>query len=76
MINRLLALKLIRFTKKQLTDTLSQTSNKSEGQINLMISYKLIKEEEILSKNNERIYEIVDPKVQYLIKRSVSLIEN
>lgn len=75
MINRILTVRLVRFTIKQLTDTLKQTTAQSEGQIKLMIGYRLIREEEILGANNAKIYEVVDPKVEFLIKRNVSKIE-
>jgi len=45
MINRILKTRLIRFHIKQLSDAFNQRTAKSEGQIKLMIQYKLIKED-------------------------------
>jgi len=72
MINRILAMRLIQFTTKHLTDTFKQSAAQSIGQIKLMIDYKLIREEEILGANN---YEVMDPKIEFLIKRGILKIE-
>lgn len=75
MINRILAVRQIRFTIKQLNTAFNQNTAQSEGQIKLMINYKLIREDDILGQNNAKYYEVVDPKVEHLIKRNVTKIE-
>ncbi len=75
MINRILAIKLTRFTIKQLTDTFNQNSPQSLGQIKLMINYRLIREDDILGPNSIKYYEVIDPKVEYLVKRLIPKIE-
>lgn len=75
MINRILAVKLIRFTAKQLTDTFNQNIAQSDGQIKLMLGYKLIREDDILGNNNAKYYEVIDPKVEFLIKRAITRVE-
>lgn len=75
MINRILAVRLIRFTAKNLTDTFNQNNSQSEGQIRLMLNYRLIREDDILGNNNAKYYEVIDPKVEFLIKRIVTKIE-
>ena len=75
MINRILAVRLTRFTVKDLNRTFKQSNAQSDGQIKLMKSYKLIREDDILGGDNKKIYEILDPKVEYLIKRIVIKIE-
>jgi hypothetical protein len=75
MINRILAVRLIRFTAKNLTDTFNQNNSQSEGQIRLMLNYRLIREDDILGNNNSKYYEVIDPKVEFLIKRIVTKIE-
>lgn len=75
MVKRLLSMQLTRFTVKQLTDTFGQSTAQSEGQIKVMESYKLIREDDILGPNNEVYYEVIDPKVEYLIKHAITNIE-
>lgn len=75
MINRLLKVRLNRFTTSQLTKTFNQTSSQSVGQIKIMQQYKLVREDEILGNNGEHYYEVIDPKVEYLIKRGITQIE-
>jgi len=75
MINRILAVKMTRFTIRQLTETFNQSIAQSEGQIKLMINYKLIREDDILGPNNTKYFEVIDPKVEYLIKRLVPRVE-
>ncbi|MFV8374005.1 P-loop ATPase, Sll1717 family [Flavobacterium sp. GSP11] len=75
MINRILAVRLARFTIKQLTDTFNQNPAQSEGQIKLMINYRLIREDDILGPNNVKYFEVIDPKVEFLLKKSVTKIE-
>ena len=74
MVNRLLKLKLTRFSKNQLTAAFNQNSNQSEGQIKIMKNYSLIKEEEIFGQNGV-LFEVIDPKVEFLIKHLVESIE-
>ena len=75
MINRLLRVRVSRLTAKDLTLTFNQNQNQSEGQLKIMLQYKLIQEDDILGPNNEKYYEVVDPKVEYLIRRGVTSIE-
>jgi GTPase SAR1 family protein len=75
MINRILAVKLTRFTHKDLNKTFNQNNAQSIGQLKIMAFYKLIREEDILSPNSTKIYEVIDPKVEYMIKRLVLKIE-
>lgn len=75
MINRILAIKLNRFTSRDLTQTFNQNNSQSEGQLKLMKSYKLIQDDDILGPNNVKIYEVIDPKVEYLVRRLIPKIE-
>ncbi|WP_272022152.1 P-loop ATPase, Sll1717 family [Olleya namhaensis] len=75
MINRILKTRLNRFHIKHLSDAYNQRTAKSEGQIKLMIQYKLIKEDEVLGENKIRYYDVIDPKVEYLIRRGILKIE-
>lgn len=75
MINRILTVRQTRFTAKQLTDTFNQTSAQSDGQIKLMIQYKLVCEDDILGNNGAKYYEVIDPKIEYLVRRTVTRIE-
>lgn len=75
MINKILQIKLTVFTAKNLTDTLRQTTSQTEGQLKLMISYKLIKENEIHDNNGHILYEVTDPKIVFLVKNTVSSVE-
>lgn len=75
MINRILKTRLNRFHIKHLTDAFNQRTAQSEGQIKLMIQYKLIKEDEVLGENKIRYYDVIDPKVEYLVRRGIVKIE-
>jgi Cdc6-like AAA superfamily ATPase len=75
MINRILAVKLNRFTSRDLTRAFNQNNSQSEGQIKLMKSYKLIREDDILGPNSVKIYEVIDPKVEFLVRRLIPKIE-
>lgn len=75
MINRVLKIKLTRFTLKDLTNTFNQNTSQSEGQIKIMLQYKLIREDDILGNAGEKYFEVVDPKVEYLIRRGITSIE-
>lgn len=75
MINRLLKLKLFDFTYKDMSSILEQNDNQSEGQISLMIRYKMIREDELTMRKGLRVYEIIDPKIKFLIKHLVERIE-
>jgi hypothetical protein len=75
MINRILKVRQIRFTIKHLTDTFNQRTSQSDGQLKLMIQYKLIKEDDVLGENKIRYYDVIDPKVEFLIRRNITAIE-
>ncbi|TYC14799.1 hypothetical protein ES677_05310 [Bizionia gelidisalsuginis] len=75
MINRILKTRLTRFHIKHLNDAFNQRTAKSEGQINLMIQYKLIREDEVLGDNKIKYYDVIDPKIDYLVRRGVMKIE-
>ncbi len=75
MINRILAVRLTRFMAKNLTEVFNQTNSQTDGQIKLMLNYRLIREDDILGANNAKYYEVIDPKVEFLIKRTITKIE-
>lgn len=75
MINRLLKLKQFQFTYKDLSVILEQSDNQSEGQIKLMVKYKMIREDELTTRNGLKTYEIIDPKIKFLIKHLIERIE-
>lgn len=75
MINRILSVKLNRFTSRDLTMTFNQNNAQSQGQIKLMKSYKLIQEDDILGPDSLKIYEVIDPKVEFLVRRLIPKIE-
>ncbi len=75
MINKLLLLKKERFTEKELSSTLKQPQRQSMNEMKTMIGYKLIREEDIPDLNGEKVYEILDPKISYLIKNMIDHIE-
>jgi hypothetical protein len=74
MINKILSTKNKRFTVKILSDTLNQSNSQSEGQIKLMIKYRLIREEEIMMDSGSKSYEVIDPKIVFMLSRSISRI--
>ncbi len=74
MINKILSTKNKRFTAKILSDTLNQSSSQSDGQIKLMKKYRLIREEEIMMDNSSKSYEVIDPKIDFMLSRSISRI--
>lgn len=75
MINKLLFFKSDRFTEKEYTSALKQPQKQSLNEIKTMLGYKLIHEEDIPNPDGEIVYEIIEPKISYLIKNMVSHIE-
>ncbi|MGL4852886.1 MAG: P-loop ATPase, Sll1717 family [Phocaeicola sp.] len=75
MINKLLILKLERFITKDLTNGLKQNPRKSVIHTKLMLEYKLIREEDIPDKSGQKVYEVIDPKISYMISKMVNSIE-
>lgn len=74
-INKILSVKNGRFTQKILTDTLNQNAPKSDGQIRLMKKYRLIREEEVMMDSGSKSYEVIDPKIIFMLSRSILRIE-
>lgn len=68
-INNLLRNKKISFSIADLKTNFNQRNNWCRTQIDLMLKYKLVKENEVLGINGEKIYTILDPKISHLIKR-------
>lgn len=75
MINKLLVLERDYFTEKEFTSAWKQSQKQSLNEIKTMLGYKLIHEEEIPNPDGEKVYEIIEPKISYLIKNMVSHIE-
>lgn len=75
MINKLLLIKSDRFTEKDFSSILKQPQKQSSNEIKTMLGYKLIREEDIPNLDGEKVYEIIEPKISYLIKNMVSHIE-
>jgi len=75
MINRLLRVRLTRFAIKDLTKAFNQRTAQSDGQIKLMLQYKLIRIDEVFGNNNIRYYDVIDPKVIFLIRRGITRID-
>jgi len=70
-INNILRIKKTSFSIKDLNQTFNQKSNWSRRQVELMLKYNLIKENMILGPNNEKVYDVLDPKIIHLIKRNI-----
>ncbi|MCF2875186.1 MULTISPECIES: P-loop ATPase, Sll1717 family [unclassified Tenacibaculum] len=74
-INNILRIKKVSFSIKDLNLTFNQKSNWSRRQVELMLKYNLIKENMILGPNNEKIYDVLDPKIIHLIKRNIKSLD-
>lgn len=74
-INKILQVKLTRFTLKNLSDTFTLSPAQAEGQIKLMIKYNLVREDDIMGANDVKYYEVIDPKIMFLIRRAITKIE-
>jgi hypothetical protein len=77
MINRILRSRKVFFSIGDMNDTFNQKTRWSEKNcIEPMLRYKLIKEDDKLGSNGERIYEIIDPKIKFLISRNITSLDN
>ncbi|QCX39565.1 hypothetical protein FF125_14360 [Aureibaculum algae] len=70
-INNILRNKKTSFSIKDLNITFNQKNNWCRRQIELMLKYNLIEENVILGSSNEKIYDVLDPKIIHLIKRNI-----
>lgn len=70
-INRLLRMKLTSFSIKQYADFVgsSKSSSTIRKHINTLLKYNLIKDSLYPSDNGDTVYQVVDPRINYLIKR-------
>ena len=74
-INKLLSMRHVRFTQQKLEDGLNLQDHQALGYIRQMVNFGFIREEEILSESGKKIYEIIDPKIAFMIKHQVGMIE-
>jgi len=70
-INNILRIKKTSITIKDINDTFNQKSNWSRRKVEQMIKYNLIKENMSLGSKQEKVYDVVDPKIIHLIKRNI-----
>jgi len=75
MINYLLQVRLVRFNFKDLKDTFGLTNSQADGRLKLMVQYKIIKADEIRGANDVQYYDVIDPKIEFLIRRGETSIE-
>lgn len=75
MINKLLFLKSDSFTEKEFSSAWRQSQRQSLNEIKTMLGYKLIHEEDIPNLDGEKVYEIIEPRISYLIKNMITHIE-
>lgn len=70
-INRLLRLRKTQFSIDDLNNSFTQKSNTSIKHIETMVKLGLIQENYMQTTNGDKIYEIVDPKIKFLIGRQI-----
>jgi hypothetical protein len=70
-INRLLRLRKTQFSIEDLNAAFTQKSNISIKHIETMVKLGLIKENYMKTPQGDNMYEIVDPKIKFLIKRQI-----
>jgi hypothetical protein len=76
-INRLLINRRSFFSILDLCNTFNQKTRWCKKNcIEPMLKYKLITEDDKLGPNGEKIYSVVDPKINYLIGRNITSLEN
>ena len=76
MINLILRTRKINITILDLNTTFNQKTKWSTGKFEFMVKYKLVEEDSKLGLNNEKIYNVLDPKLMHLIKRGITSLEN
>jgi hypothetical protein len=76
MINLILRTRKINITILDLNTTFNQKTKWSTGKLESMVKYKLVTEDSKLGPNNEKIYNVLDPKLMHLIKRGITSLEN
>lgn len=74
-INRLLKLRKTQFSINDLNMTFSQKNNVSNKHIEAMLKLGLIKENYMQTTEGDKVYEIIDPKIKYLIRRQIMEID-
>lgn len=75
-INKLLRLRLTKFSVKQYSNFYTELSSKTVlKHINQMLKYNLIKDALLPTEDGKPIYQIVDPRISHLIERGVLEIE-
>ncbi|MGB0917811.1 MAG: P-loop ATPase, Sll1717 family [Flavobacteriales bacterium] len=76
MINRLLRNKKSTFGIGDMNETFNQKTRWSDKNcIEPMLKYRLIKQDDKLGPNNERIYIVVDPKIRFLMSRGAQSLD-
>lgn len=70
-INRILRMKLTRFSTKQYADFIGSTKNSAtvRNHISTMVKYNLIKDSLYPDDNGDSVYLVVDPRIEFLIRR-------
>lgn len=76
MINLILRTRKINITILDLNTTFNQKTRWSIGKLEAMVKYKLVEEDSKLGPNNEKVYNVLDPKIMHLIKRGIISLEN
>ncbi len=75
-IRKLLLTRMHEFDLMDMNKALNQKTKNSEIYISKMLSLGLIIESEIGRSVDVRLYKVIDPKLKYLISRSISTLEN
>ncbi|SMG51777.1 hypothetical protein SAMN05661096_03816 [Marivirga sericea] len=72
MINLILRTRKMNITILDLNATFNQKTRWSQGKLDNMVRYRLVEEDSKLGPNNEKIYNVLDPKLMHLIKRGIT----
>lgn len=70
-INRILRMKLICFSTRQYAEYIGSTKNSAtvRSHISTLLKYNIVKDSLYPTEDGDIIYQVVDPRIEYLIKR-------
>jgi len=69
-INKILRVRKIEFNVYDVNKTYNQKTRITMKQIEQMLNYKLIEQDDRLGNKGEKIYKVLDPKIKHLISRN------
>ncbi len=74
-IDKVLAIKRINFSLKEASQALGQTPNTTQQYVDYLKKISIIKDSPLPDENGKPRYDVIDPKIKYLISRGVTSLD-